>query len=371
MRDRTTLLLLGSIALISLIGLIASLALVVAAGSQDEAGVSVADLGVHQKEDYIVLVAAAYAQDLDLEKAQESLDRLQAPNPAHWVAEVADKYIQEGEDAQDTQNLVRLAGALGVVSPSMVAHLPTYTPLPTRTPPPTPVSTNTPVPASAAAPSPKPTDLPTATPTRPLPTSTDTPVQPTDTATAVPSTDTPAAPTYTPKPKRTNTPKPTSTPKPPPTPSVDFVVTEARLFSYDEGGCCANGLILVEVLDVDGVPLDGIHVRMIWSHAAGAPDLPPTGDKGPGRTEHAMFHGGEQVTVLGHVDGRSFASEVTRDLRFTGPGPSFDEVVAANCCGDADRQLQWDDCNAGLIDVKCNGHWSYVVKFQATHRIRP
>jgi hypothetical protein len=144
-------------------------------------------------------------------------------------------------------------------------------------------------------------------------------------------------------------------------------VLEAGLIPYEEGGCDATGIIHVEVYDVDGTPLDGILVRFVWSHKQGVPDL-ATGEKGPGIVEHSMNHGGEQVTILGHIDGRTFTSETTRDLRFDNPGPSLDELLAANCCAGeaAGRQIQMDDCLAGTFP---NRHWDYRVKFQSTHQI--
>lgn len=314
---------------------------------------TLADLAPAYKEDYIVLVSAAYARDGGLDKAQSRLDQLQAPNAAQWVADLADAYIREGRDPRDLQCLVALADGLGIADSTMLAAVATDTPVPLPTPTPLPTDTATPIP-------------------------TDTPVPPTDTSaptdTSVPPTDTSVPPTDTavpPKPAATRAPTrpaPTATPKPAPKPAVDFRVKEARLFTYDEGGCCGNGLIQIRVLDVDGTPLDGIKVHMIWSSQAGAPDPPPTGDKGPGVTEHVQFGGGEEVIVVGHVDGRSFSSEKTRRLGFRDPGPSYAELQAANCCGPLDRQLEWAQCEA---EFNCGGHWPYLVIFQATHRIRP
>ena len=329
-------------------------------------GTSPADLAPEHKADYTVLVGAAYACDHDLAKAQARLDLLGLPNSAQWVAELTETYIREGRDECDVMSLVRLSDALGVSSVSMLAYLPTVTPLPTSTWPPTAVPSNTLVPTPSATASSTPTEPPAPTPTQ---SATDTPTVPVASDTPAPPTETPA-PTHTPKPaKPTNTPqpKPTNTPLPPTQPPVDFRIIEAGLIPFEEGGCCVTGMIRVHVLDVDGVPLDGILVRAIWGHKLGEPEL-PTGEKGPGTLEFIKNFGGEQVQVVGDVNGQTFTSEITKDLRFDSPGPSYDEAVAANCCGPAGPQIEWDDCEKGFIECR---HWDYRVTFQATHRIRP
>lgn len=331
-------------------------------------GTSPADLAPEHKEDYTVLVGAAYACDHDLAKAQARLDLLGLPNSAQWVAELTETYIREGRDECDVMSLVGLSDALGVSSVSMLAYLPTIIPLPTSTWPPTAVPSNTLVPTPSATASSTATEPPAPTPTR---SATNTPTVPVATDTSAPPTETPA-PSDTPKPaKPTNTlqPKPTNTPAPPTQPPVDFRVTHAALVPWEEGGCCNQGLIRVQVLDVDGEPLDGVYVRFVWTHKLDPTDL-TSGDKGPGLVELVLNSDGEQVTLVGHVDGRSFVSETTRVLRIGNPPPSLDELLAANCCAGeaASRQQQMDDCLSG--DIGC-GHWDYFVQFQATHRIRP
>ena len=57
---------------------------------------SIADLQADHQEEYIVLVASAYALDRDVEKAQARLDQLEAANVNQWIAGLADRYIAEG-----------------------------------------------------------------------------------------------------------------------------------------------------------------------------------------------------------------------------------------------------------------------------------
>lgn len=367
MRDRTTLLILGTIALFSCVGLVAGLALVVAAGSSDEAAGSIASLGVHEKEDYIVLVAAAYAQDGDLEKAQESLDQLGAPNAAHWVAEVADKYIQEGGDPQDIQNLVLLAEALGVISPSMVAYLPTYTPVPTMTPSPTLIPTNTPVPTSTPMPSPTATDLPTATPTEQPPTATltATPPPPTETATEIPVTNTPKPPTNTPKP--TKPPKPTNTPSPPP---VAWNWSERLVGPGEDGQACSHGLlqIRVTVLDAGGNQIPGVWIHDRYSQIYQVTGNVDSADWGPGETkfEYGGFGGGS--LCIASSQGGGCETDYSRDMPCYEP-PPFEDMWASGycqCCGSdagADKEICRSMYEAGDRCVNW-GHYAWRIVYQ-------
>ncbi|MFC2029133.1 hypothetical protein ACFLWA_00210 [Chloroflexota bacterium] len=368
MENRTLLIRLGVGSLLLLIVLAAGCLLGWIVFSFASRGTSPAELATEYKEDYTVLVGAAYACDHDLAKAQARLDLLGFPNSAQWVAQVTEAYILEGGDECDIASLVGLSDALGMSSASMIAYLPTITPLPTSTWPPTPVPTATSLPSPTATPSATPIVPPTALPTE-RPTDMPTVAQPTDTA--APPTETPA-PADTAKPAQpTNTPqpKPTNTPAPPTQPPIDFVVTHADLVPWAEGGCCNQGLVRVQVLDVDGEPLDGVHVRFVWTHKLSGIDL-TSGDKGPGLVELVLNSDGEQVTLVSHVDGRSFTSETSRVLQIGNPPPSLDDLLAANCCAGeaASRQQQMDDCLSG--DIAC-GHWDWFVQFQATHRIRP
>ena len=356
MNKRALIVALGLGALALVIGIAAGVFLARTVWPVRYAGAGLPDLSPSEKEAYIILAGAAYDQDHDLDKAKERLARLEAPNIAQWLAELAETYAGEGRDPHETRYLIGLADAYGMASPALLAYLATATPVPSPTPSSTPIPTDTPLPTATDTSVPLPTDLP-PTDTPPPPTATDTP-QPQPTA----------APTAA-KPKATAAPQPpTATPTPKPA-GVDFKVREARLLTYAEGGCCNQGLIRVQVLDVDGTPLDGILVRMIWSSQAGVPDF-VTGAKGPGTIEHNMNMGGEQVTIVGNTGGRTFTSQTTRDLRFRSPGPSYDELIAANCCGSDQKghQMQMVDCQSGF---DCGGHWDYLVVFQATHRIRP
>lgn len=161
------------------------------------------DLKAEHKREYVVLVSASYAVSGDLAQAKARLAKLEEEDIAQVVADLAQEYVERGEDTVVARNLVMLADALGSSTQIMLAFVATATPTfsptathtPTETPTATPTETHTPAPTSTA----------TATWTPVPPTPTFTPVPPTATFTRVPATNTPA----TPSPTHT----PTATPK--------------------------------------------------------------------------------------------------------------------------------------------------------------
>ncbi len=88
------------------------------------------DLSTVDKENYIVLVAAAYAADRDLPKAQDRLDLLEAPNTPQWIADLTGRYIAQGRNEIDIRSLAELARALGVETAQMSPYLSASTPYP-------------------------------------------------------------------------------------------------------------------------------------------------------------------------------------------------------------------------------------------------
>ena len=165
------------------------------------------DLKEEHKEEYIVLVSAAYALNGDLEQAEDRLAKLEEEDVAQVVADLAQTYLQEGRDTTTTRNLVMLAGALGSASELMLAYVATPTLAPTFTP------------TATEAPTATPTEIPTSTPVPP--TSTSTPLPPSPTSTPVPPTNTPQPPTSTPQEAA-----PTSTSAPPTSTPIDSPATE-------------------------------------------------------------------------------------------------------------------------------------------------
>ncbi|MCS7287459.1 MAG: hypothetical protein NZ653_10050 [Anaerolineae bacterium] len=302
--------------------------------------IDLVDLYPQYKDDFALLVSHAYALDGDLEAAKKRLEDAGIANPGGFLASLAERSFSQGENISTVMNLARLAEALGYASsnPQILALIATPTPTPTSTPTPT------------ATPTPTPTFTPTPTPT---------------------STPTPA-PTPTPRPTRppaTPTPRPTPTPAPPtptPTPSVDFKIITQRILTIQEnGGCGGNHNIYVQVIDINGTPIDGIVVHGVWTKQdyitqeelwwAGA----PYGDRNRGRTNIPLWRAGEQVFVKGDVTGRSYTSEVSRVLDTRTANIPIEDLMAGGYC------FSPEDCRHKLeTSPLCDGHYSYLVIFQ-------
>jgi hypothetical protein len=126
------------------------------------------DLRSEHKQDYIVLVGAAYAVDGDLARAEARLAKLEEKDVGSVVAGLAERYFREGQDVEKTRSLAKLADALGVSTGAMLVYIATPTPLPTFTPEGSPVALGPPppmVPTStppATAMLPEPTTMPEA-----------------------------------------------------------------------------------------------------------------------------------------------------------------------------------------------------------------
>lgn len=92
------------------------------------------DLRLEHKEDYIVLVGATYAVDGDLARAKARLAKLEEKDIGSVVAGLAERYLREGRDVEETRSLAKLADALGVSTSAMLVYIATPTPLLTSTP---------------------------------------------------------------------------------------------------------------------------------------------------------------------------------------------------------------------------------------------
>jgi hypothetical protein len=198
------------------------------------------DLRQEHKDDYVVMIAAAYAQDGDLEGASARLEELGFDEPTKVVLGLFQRYGDAGYIGE-TSSLARLAYDLGIEDVALLPYIeqPTATPEPTDTPEPTATET--------AAPPPPPTVTPTEVPPEPTATATETPPEATPTATEPPPTptNTPAAP-------------PEDTPTP--TVAVDF---DYQLVERSDLGCTSDGdgdYILVQVNDENGRGVAGVQV---------------------------------------------------------------------------------------------------------------
>lgn len=330
----------------------------------------ISDLAPQHKDEYILLVASAYFSDHDLEKAQARLDRLDLPNSAQWIKDMADRYINEGRDEADIQVLAELAHGLGVDTPQMAAYLatptptPTDTPLPTDTPAPTDTSTPTTIPPTDTAIPPTDTAIPPSD--TPAPQPTDTPA-PTDTS--VPPSDTPVS-----KATPTSPPKPTNTPVPPtntPKPVANWTVVEQRLVGpgQDGQGCDYGNLqIRVTVLDANGGQIGGVWIYDKYSQqyqVTGNVDSP---DWGPGETKFEYGIGGGGSLCIADGQGGGCVSGFSRDMPCYYTPPVADMFAAGYCEQCCEIGISQERCGQRISEGTCfssgAGHYSWRIVFK-------
>ncbi len=94
---------------------------------------NLSDLDPRYKDDYTVMVAAAYQVDGDLNEAIRRLQPLGQPNIPIYVRDVTERYISQygTGNENDIRTLVVLSRALGYYTPPMQAFtLPTSIPTP-------------------------------------------------------------------------------------------------------------------------------------------------------------------------------------------------------------------------------------------------
>lgn len=121
---------------------------------------SPASLSPEFKEDYLALLAAAYAASGDLDRAQERLANLPDPDPVHTLSQLAQTRLAQGNPQSEARALARLAAALA----------PQPSPFPSRTQAPNTSATDAPRATSTATRPPTriPTRTATATPGAPF-----------------------------------------------------------------------------------------------------------------------------------------------------------------------------------------------------------
>lgn len=299
-------------------------------------------LSLDEKETITVEVAQNFAANRDLAAAEARLNELELPNRAQWVALVADKYLHEGRNEQETRALIGLAQAMGSSTDAMALFVATATP--TSTPTPLPTSTPTPEPTATSTPTPTATPVPTDTPI-PAPTATSRP----PTATPVRATPTPVPPTV------------------PPKPAVDYRVVKSRMLTKQEnGGCEGNHNFFVQVIDANGAPINGALVQRVYASTettvSGSKDSPfALGTTGQGWGQFDIFKNGDQLLVISDPAKGAVTSEVTRPMSVRDEEIPIPELMGAGYCASE------AECTQLIAENRlCRFHYSYEVVFQRT-----
>ncbi|HNB50851.1 MAG TPA: hypothetical protein PK530_02860 [Anaerolineales bacterium] len=267
---------------------------------------SPASLQPEFQDQYRALIAAAYAANGDLARAQARLVLLNDPAIADTLAAQAQRALAAGADPQEVQALAQLAA----VAEAPPASVPTAAPL-TQFPTPTILPTETPVPLPTATLTPTATTTPTLTL---IPTETESASQEITSTpsseTGTPNTPTPAIPTRTPSP--TITLIPSNTPTPVPTALSPFILDQRALVCNPD---ILGPLLIVKTQDGDtGIP--GIEIILNWADG-----------------EEHFFTGLKPELGLGYAD-FAMTPDVTYTLRLADGSQLITDLTAEQCTAD-------------------------------------
>jgi hypothetical protein len=105
-------------------------ALTPGAGDSESAVAEPAAQAPVTSEDYIVLVSGLYGIDGDVERARDRIGLLGLEDPASTVADLAERFLQEGRGDSLVVDLATLARVLGVERSGLLPYVATVTPVP-------------------------------------------------------------------------------------------------------------------------------------------------------------------------------------------------------------------------------------------------
>ena len=243
--------------------------------------ISPSQLSVSDSEIYLVLIAAAYRHDTDLEKAQKRLAALGNADIEGTIVMLGHKYIDQQADPRDIRSLAALSEGLNIVDQSLIAFLPTNTPTQT------PTSTNTATHTATPIPAPTQTTTKTATPSK---------------------TPTPTA-TFTSSITQTETLNPTATPRFTSTPSPNAPFGLAQSVALCDN--TADGVLRVYVRNRFGQGVPGIKIKVSWLGDENTFFTGIKSDTNPGYADFQMEKGQTyRIELLGVVS--TVATEINQ-----------------------------------------------------------
>jgi hypothetical protein len=84
---------------------------------------SPAALREDHRDDYVLMIAAAYEVEQDLQEARSRLELLNPDEPAAPVLDLAERLIENGGKEEDITRLAHLAQALSETNPILAPYL--------------------------------------------------------------------------------------------------------------------------------------------------------------------------------------------------------------------------------------------------------
>jgi hypothetical protein len=164
-----------------------------------------------------------------------------------------------------------------------------------------------------------------------------------------------AEPTAAPAAELTATPAPAGSPSDQPY----FKLVSSRMWSKDENGDCrGQHLLRINVIDANGVRINGVQLKGIYTG-----EIMVTGSqgKGDGVIEYDLYGTGEGFTVIRNDDGREAASDHAEGFTTQSRDISQDLLIAGGYCTNA------SDCQIFYDSWGCNGHHSWEATFQRNY----
>lgn len=178
---------------------------------------------------------------------------------------------------------------------------------------------------------------------------------PTPPPTATPApTAPPAAPTAAPA-----APAATAAPAVDPNGTPHFALVNRRLWNKDENdGCIGKHLARVIVLDANGIRLNGVRLKGIYTGEEFV-----TGDqgKGDGVIEYDLYGSGEGFMIIKNNDGRDATSDRAEGFTTRSLDIDIPTLIGAGYCTNE------EDCQIFYNSFGCQGHHSWEATFKRNY----
>jgi hypothetical protein len=164
-----------------------------------------------------------------------------------------------------------------------------------------------------------------------------------------------AAPTEAPP----EAPTEAATAQPNPNDQPFFKLVSRRMWSKDEnGGCVGQHLLRINVIDANGVRVNGVALKGIYT---GEVFVTGAQGKGDGVIEYDLFGSGEGFRVMRNDDGRDANSDNAEGFTTRSLDIPKDVLIAGGYCADS------ADCDVFYSSFGCQGHHSWEATFQRNY----
>lgn len=157
----------------------------------------------------------------------------------------------------------------------------------------------------------------------------------------------------------TEAPTEAATAQPNPNDQPFFKLVSRRMWSKDEnGGCVGQHLLRINVIDANGVRLNGVALKGIYT---GEVLVTGSQGKGDGVIEYDLFGSGEGFRVMQNDDGREAGSDNAEGFTTRSLDIPKDVLIAGGYCADS------ADCDVFYSSFGCQGHHSWEATFQRNY----